>query len=115
MLPHGLGKTVRVLVFAEGEAAKIAEDAGADYVADDEMIALVRREEGDCEEVDGQEVHGEEALRLIGIDPGGCQRGNLQSSRDITPGDVSASVGHCFSRANRCSRWSQSFAPQIGQ
>ncbi|MBN1565917.1 MAG: 50S ribosomal protein L1 [Anaerolineae bacterium] len=38
ILPHGLGKTVRVLVFAEGEAAQIAEDAGADYVADDEMI-----------------------------------------------------------------------------
>jgi large subunit ribosomal protein L1 len=41
ILPHGLGKTVRVLVFAEGEAAKIAEDAGADYVADDEMIAKI--------------------------------------------------------------------------
>ncbi len=41
ILPHGLGKTVRVLVFAEGEAAKIAEDAGADYVADDEMIARI--------------------------------------------------------------------------
>jgi large subunit ribosomal protein L1 len=33
-LPHGLGKEVRVLVFAAGEAAKIAEEAGADYVAD---------------------------------------------------------------------------------
>lgn len=41
ILPHGLGKTVRVLVFAEGEAAKIAEDAGADYVADDELIAKI--------------------------------------------------------------------------
>ncbi len=41
ILPHGLGKTVRVLVFAEGEAAKIAEDAGADYVTDDEMIAKI--------------------------------------------------------------------------
>jgi large subunit ribosomal protein L1 len=38
ILPHGLGKTVRVLVFAEGEAAQIAQDAGADYVADDELI-----------------------------------------------------------------------------
>lgn len=41
ILPHGLGKTVRVLVFAEGEAAKIAEEAGADYVADDELIAQI--------------------------------------------------------------------------
>lgn len=35
-LPHGLGKTVRVLVFAEGEGAKAARDAGADTVADDD-------------------------------------------------------------------------------
>lgn len=33
-LPHGLGKEVRVLVFAAGEAAQVAEEAGADYVAD---------------------------------------------------------------------------------
>lgn len=33
-LPHGLGKEVDVLVFAAGEAARIAEKAGADYVAD---------------------------------------------------------------------------------
>ncbi|MEW6580650.1 MAG: 50S ribosomal protein L1 [Chloroflexota bacterium] len=44
LLPHGLGKTVRVLVFAEGEAAKLAQDAGADYVADDEMIARIANE-----------------------------------------------------------------------
>lgn len=44
LLPHGLGKTVRVLVFAEGEAAKIAQDAGADYVADDELIAKIANE-----------------------------------------------------------------------
>lgn len=35
-LPHGLGKTVRVLVFAEGEGAKAAREAGADVVADDD-------------------------------------------------------------------------------
>jgi large subunit ribosomal protein L1 len=42
MLPHGTGKRVRVLVFAQGEAAKIAEEAGADYVADDEMIKKIQ-------------------------------------------------------------------------
>jgi large subunit ribosomal protein L1 len=42
VLPHGLGKTVRVLVFAEGEDAKIAQDAGADYIADDEMIKRIQ-------------------------------------------------------------------------
>ena len=35
-LPHGLGKTVRVLVFASGEGANIAREAGADFVADDD-------------------------------------------------------------------------------
>ncbi len=43
VLPHGLGKSVKVLVFAEGEAAKIAEEAGADYVADDEMINEIQK------------------------------------------------------------------------
>lgn len=38
VLPHGLGKTVRVLVFAEGEGASLAREAGADIVADDDEI-----------------------------------------------------------------------------
>jgi large subunit ribosomal protein L1 len=42
VLPHGLGKTVRVLVFAQGDGAQAARDAGADYVADDEMIARIQ-------------------------------------------------------------------------
>lgn len=42
-LPHGLGKSVRVLVFAAGEGAQIARDAGADFVADDdEMIKKIQ-------------------------------------------------------------------------
>jgi len=36
VLPHGLGKTVKVLVFAQGEGAKAAREAGADMVADDD-------------------------------------------------------------------------------
>ncbi|MBW8011967.1 MAG: 50S ribosomal protein L1 [Chloroflexi bacterium] len=36
VLPHGLGKSVSVLVFAQGEGAKLARDAGADAVADDD-------------------------------------------------------------------------------
>lgn len=41
-LPHGLGKTVRVLVFAEGEDARLAEEAGADIIADDEIIKKIQ-------------------------------------------------------------------------
>src|SRR3989337_2177533 len=36
VLPHGLGKSVRVLVFAQGEGASLARQAGADVVADDD-------------------------------------------------------------------------------
>jgi large subunit ribosomal protein L1 len=41
LLPHGLGKEVRVLVFAEGEGARIAEQAGADEVGGDDLIKRV--------------------------------------------------------------------------
>jgi large subunit ribosomal protein L1 len=42
VLPHGLGKTVRILVFAEGEDARLAEEAGADIIADDEVIKKIQ-------------------------------------------------------------------------
>ena len=41
-LPNGSGKTVRVAVFAEGEAARAAEEAGADIVGTDELMAQVQ-------------------------------------------------------------------------
>jgi len=41
LLPHGLGKKVRVLVFAQGEAVRIAETAGADYVGGDELAKKI--------------------------------------------------------------------------
>lgn len=44
LLPHGLGKQVRVLVFAQGEAARSAETAGADFVGADELVKKI--EEG---------------------------------------------------------------------
>jgi large subunit ribosomal protein L1 len=42
MLPHGLGKSVRVVVFAEGDAARAASEAGADFIADDELIERIQ-------------------------------------------------------------------------
>ena len=41
-LPHGTGREVRVLVFAEGEAARAAEEAGADHVGGEEMAERIR-------------------------------------------------------------------------
>lgn len=41
-LPHGTGKTARVLVFATGEKAEAAREAGADEVGDDDLIAKVQ-------------------------------------------------------------------------
>lgn len=42
LLPHGTGREVTVLVFAEGEDAKIAEDAGADLVGSDDMAEKIQ-------------------------------------------------------------------------
>lgn len=41
VLPHGLGKGQRVIVFAEGEAARIAEQAGADTVGADDLVKKI--------------------------------------------------------------------------
>ncbi|MEE8414603.1 MAG: 50S ribosomal protein L1 [Dehalococcoidales bacterium] len=41
LLPHGLGKEVKVLVFAQGEAEKIAQDAGADFIGNDDLVKKI--------------------------------------------------------------------------
>jgi large subunit ribosomal protein L1 len=41
LLPHGLGKKVRILVFAQGEAEKIAATAGADYVGSEDIVKQI--------------------------------------------------------------------------
>ena len=41
VLPHGVGKQVRVLVFAQGEAVGIAERAGADFVGSDDLVKRI--------------------------------------------------------------------------
>jgi len=42
LLPSGAGKTVRILVFAEGEAATNAQEAGADYVGSDDLVTKIQ-------------------------------------------------------------------------
>ncbi|OXT05800.1 50S ribosomal protein L1 [Thermoanaerobacterium thermosaccharolyticum] len=44
ILPHGTGKTVRVLVFAKGDKAKEAEAAGAEYVGAEELVSKIQNE-----------------------------------------------------------------------
>lgn len=44
VLPHGTGKTVRVLVFAKGEKATEAEQNGADYVGAEDLVAKIQNE-----------------------------------------------------------------------
>ena len=41
LLPHGLGKEVRVLVFAQGEAERVAKDAGADFIGGDDLVKKI--------------------------------------------------------------------------
>lgn len=41
LLPHGLGKRLRILVLTQGEGLKLAEDAGADYAGGDELVKRI--------------------------------------------------------------------------
>lgn len=61
-LPHGTGKKVRVLVFAKGESAKLAKDAGADYVGLDDLIEKINKGWFDFDVV----VASPETMREVG-------------------------------------------------
>ncbi len=75
VLPHGLGKRVRVLVFANGEAADIARQAGADYVGDDELI----------EQIEGGWLDFEVGLAVPDVMPKLGRLGRILGRRGLMP------------------------------
>lgn len=62
VLPHGTGKTVRVLVFTQGELADQAKAAGADHVGMDELAAEVKKGFADFDVV----IASPDAMRVVG-------------------------------------------------
>src|SRR6186997_853583 len=62
LLPHGLGRTARVLVFAQGEKIKEAEDAGADFVGGEELAKKIEGGWLDFESV----VATPDMMRVVG-------------------------------------------------
>lgn len=62
VLPHGLGKTKRVLVIAQGDKAKEAEDAGADFVGAEDMVNKIKGGWTDFDAV----IATPDMMRLVG-------------------------------------------------
>lgn len=62
VLPHGLGKSKKVLVIAQGEKLKEAEEAGADFVGGEDMVAKIREGWLDFEAV----IATPDMMRLVG-------------------------------------------------
>src|SRR5574344_1221130 len=75
VLPHGTGKTVRVLVFTQGELADQAKAAGADHVGMDELAAEVKKGFADFDVV----IASPDAMRVVG------QLGQILGPRGLMP------------------------------
>ena len=86
VLPAGTGKKVRVAVFAQGDKAKAAEDAGADIVGFDDLAAKIKEGFMDFDVV----IASPDAMRVVG------QLGQILGPRGLMPnpkvGTVSADV-----------------------
>ena len=92
VLPHGTGKTVRVLVFTQGELAEQAKAAGADHVGMDELAAEIKKGFADFDVV----IASPDAMRVVG------QLGQILGPRGLMPNpkvgtvtrDVATAVKH---------------------
>ncbi|WP_295402478.1 50S ribosomal protein L1 [uncultured Thiocystis sp.] len=75
VLPHGIGKTVRVAVFAQGAAATAATEAGADRVGFDDLAEEIKAGQMDFDVV----IASPDAMRLVG------QLGKILGPRGLMP------------------------------
>ena len=82
VLPHGTGKTVRVLVFTQGELAEQAKAAGADHVGMDELAAEIKKGFADFDVV----IASPDAMRVVG------QLGQILGPRGLMPNPTVGTV-----------------------
>jgi len=82
VLPHGLGKTKRVLVIAQGDKAREAEEAGADIVGSDDVVAKIKEGWTDFDAV----IATPDMMRLVG------QLGKILGPRGLMPNPKTGTV-----------------------
>ena len=92
-LPHSLGKTVTVAVFADGDKAKDANEAGADFVGMDDLAEKFKKDEIEVDVV----ISSQAAMKIVG------QLGQVLGPKGLMPnpktGTVTENVGEAITNA----------------